>query len=401
MTAKGRREVRRSSRRRASTVAVLATVALVLSSAPAVAALPLISMTMSVSQSPAIDGTQVTWRSVVKPVRGTPTNLRLSMQSQWFSLGNGPSGGLCAPEAFCTTDGRTGNPTWVFPTLTAPVTLTYETQSNSGATTSLYIESEGTGCSGTCPATAIIKVPTTSVQVSYVPGSTPILPGTTLHVTVKGTSTAGPMDADVQGRLSAGLEAPTEIVPASAVYAPPPYNYIDDNVSLNRTATLKFDTVVTGAIGTTVSLTGSVFPVNSKYGNKSFTVKIKVGAMPPTPTPRPTSRATPKPTVGPTSAPTTAPASMPSPSPPADGESPSSIASTSSPSEDASSAPASAASVVPTASIAGPGGAQSAPGSGSPDGSASTSGAAGGVVAFVLALVVVGGIGAAVFARRR
>jgi hypothetical protein len=275
-------------------------------------------MTLSVSPTTAVDGATVTYKSTVTPVSGTPSNLRLHMESTWYQDPNGccssPSVGACKPTSNCSADSRTGNAYWTFATLAAPVTISYTTLANTGHAVTLWIESDGTACSGTCPRSVTIPVPRVSASVAYTADHAPVMPGTVLHVTVHGSATAGPMPADVQGKLGSGLSAPTGISPSSAVYAPAPYNYIDDNTTLNRSAALTFDTTVTAAVGATITLTGSVFAVNSKYGSASSKVSIHVGASP---TPKPTTgpTATPKPTVNPTARPTAQPTPQATPRP--------------------------------------------------------------------------------------
>jgi hypothetical protein len=86
------------------------------------------------------------------------------------------------------------------------------------------------------------------------------------------------MDADIQAVLSTGLGAPTAITPITALYAPPPYNYIDDNTQVGPTPqTLRFDVVVLAANGSTVTLTANVYSANSKYGLSTLAKIIKVG----------------------------------------------------------------------------------------------------------------------------
>lgn len=267
--------------RRAVALPIALSLLVSLSAAPALAATPLVSMSLSVSPSPAIDGTDVTWRAVVKPVSGTPANLRLSMQSNWYQISTGssfvPAVGTCAPAAYCSVDSRTGNPTWVFPTLTSSVTLTYVTAANGGATTSLWIESDGTGCSGTCPATATLAVPSTAVSLAWSTSTGDVPSGSTLHVTLAGSATAGPISATLQVELSSGLADPTAITPSSAYYYAPGRD-VEGSATIGTTpATLSFDTVVTAANGSTVTLTAWVYPSNSKYGIATVSRTIKIG----------------------------------------------------------------------------------------------------------------------------
>ena len=312
--------------------------------APVAALSPDVQLTLTVSPSPAVDGTDVTWTGVVSPINGVPTNIQFGMSGTWFMVSVGSSfvvaGGTCEPVANCTIDARTGNPTWIFASLDAPTTLRYHTLANSGHLTTLSVQTPEY-CSGTCQAQASIKVPSVAAKVAYIPDSTPITTGTTLHVTVTGTATAGPMDADLQAKFSAGLAPPTAINPPAAVFSPAPYNYLDYRVTLHNKAALTFDTVVTASPGSTIALTGTVYPTDSKYGIGQQVVNIAVGAaQSPTPTPSP-------PAPGKTAAPTPTRPPAPTPSPnPTVAPSPSRISSTASPGQ---TDPADTASpVVPT-----------------------------------------------------
>lgn len=303
-------------------VVLLAGLAQLASGYPVDASTPLVSMTLKPSVATAIDGTPVTWIATIKPERGTPSGLQLSMDSLWHQISVGSSfvvaGGSCEPAGMCTVDERTGNPTWQIPSLTSQLTLKYHTLARSGSLTTLRLEAGDAGCSGTCPASARITVPSASAKVSVAPQSSPILPGTILRVTISGSATAGPMEGLLQARLSAGLSAPTAITPASAAYAPPPSHYLDSPTTLDKTGSLTFDVEVTGAIGTTIEIAGHFYPNNAKYPTTASTVKLKVGAALPTPTPR----ATPKPSAKassppsatpPTAAPTAEPTASPTP----------------------------------------------------------------------------------------
>jgi len=301
---------------------LLASLALLAGGHPADASSPLLSMTLKPSVATAIDGTPVTWIATVKPERGTPSNLQLSMDSLWHQISVGSSfvvaGGSCEPAGMCTVDERTGNPTWQIPTLTSQLTLKYHTLARSGSLTTLRLEAGDAGCSGTCPASARIAVPSASAKVTVVPESSPILPGTILRVTVSGSATAGPMEGLLQARLSAGLAAPTAVSPASAAYAPPPSHYLDSATTLDSTGTLSFEVEVTGAIGTTVEVAGHFYPNNGKYPTTASAVKLKIGATLANPTPKatptPSAKASSRPSAAPpTVAPTAAPTAAPTP----------------------------------------------------------------------------------------
>ena len=289
---------------------------------------PIVSMTLAPSVAVAVDGTTVTWTSTITPISGTPFRLDLEMQSQqWFMVSVGstfvPAGGTCTPAPDCSVDSRTGNPSWTFATLASPVTITFTTLANATKSVTLWITNDGVGCTGTCPPSATVGVPTLSVGVAY-STSGPVLTGSTLHVTVTGATNAGPLDADIRATLSGGLSEPTNISPASATFAPSPYDYIDDATTLNKAQTLRFDVQVTASAGSDVTLTAHVYQLDSRYGNPMKSVKVHVGpAATPTPTPTaghmagPTSTPPPasnRPTLGPTATPAAATKRSASPS---------------------------------------------------------------------------------------
>jgi len=269
--------------------------------APAVAAAdPVVSLTMSVSPTTALDGADVTWTGVVTPVSGTPTNLRLTMESHWWEISVGPyqvvALGTCEPVAYCTVDTSTGDPTWMFPTLTEPVTLQYHTLARGGATTALWVVSDGVGCVSYCPPTATLEAPYATADVVVVPSASQILPGTTLHVTITGAVTMGPFDGEIVTSLSDGLGAPTALSPASLFIFPPPDNRIRYAGPITGSS-ISFDTVVTATYGSTLTIESSVYIDNytSSYTSVPGKVTIVVGSEPaPAPAPAPPS------TTGPT-----------------------------------------------------------------------------------------------------
>ena len=283
--------VRRASRgplattRRLTAIAVAAAILAfgAAAPAPAFAATPLISTSLSVSPGAAIDGqTMVTWTGVVTPVSGTPTNVGLTMESNWWQYSVGccflPYVGECQPALYCTVD-TNGNPSWTFPTLSVPTTITYETLANTDKTTYLYIVSDGVGCHQGCPSTAKLPLPGLHATIDVASDTGDFPSGTNLHVTLTGTSTASPLSADLQASFSGGLDAPTNIDPPTASYAPPPYNYLDDIVDLSPTpSTLSFDTIVTAPTGSTVTITAHIFPTDSKYGGFTVSKTIWIGS---------------------------------------------------------------------------------------------------------------------------
>ncbi len=263
--------------------AVVASLAAAGSAAPASATSSSVRLALSVSPATAVDGTRVTYTGTITRVTGSPRNVRVYMGGYWFQVSVGgvvfrPAGGTCSPAANCTVDDQTGNPEWVIPSVATSVKVKFTTLANSGRPVWMYLEG-GAGCArgGGCSPSVVIAPPKVAVAVTYTADSWPVMPGTTLHVAVRGTTTAGPLDADVQAVLGAGLDTPTSVAPDTAVYAPPPASYIDDATGLNPTTTLRFDTKVTAAIGSNVRLTGNVWPSDGKYASARQTISIHVG----------------------------------------------------------------------------------------------------------------------------
>ena len=265
--------------RRPLAALVSAAILLGLAASPAAAAVPLISTTLKVSPTAVVDGGTVVWTGTVKPASGTPTNVRLHLEATAAF-----EGGTCTPAAYCTVD---RGPTWVLPTVTTTVTLTFTTTANTGVTGRLFLDSDGVGCSSGCPSTAYLPIPTVAGSAKVWTDTGDIPSGSTLHVEVNGWATAAPMDANLHVNLGPGLDPPTSIVPTTATYSPAPYHYIDDNVTLGAgPETLTFDTVVNAPNGSTVTIEVYVFAANSKYGYATGSISFKVGpdTVPPTAT---------------------------------------------------------------------------------------------------------------------
>lgn len=239
---------------------------------PAAAATPAtVALSLTVSPTVQATGGMVTYTGVVRPVTGAPTNVQVSMKGTW-----GTDGGTCQPAAFCQIASYSGSPWWFFPTLTAPVTISFETPASPEGVVTLGLDG-GAECAGPCLVSVTVRAPTQHLSVSYTPAATPILSGDTLHVTITGTADAV-LESNLQALLSDGLGAPTSIVPDTAVYAPSPYNYIDNVTTLSASpVTLQFDTVVTAANGSTVTLTGYTHATYSPATEDQASVAIHVG----------------------------------------------------------------------------------------------------------------------------
>jgi hypothetical protein len=252
-----------------------------LATAPASAATAGVKLALKGTPSPVVDGQMVTWTGTITPVYGTVGQVRVYMASNWYQYSVGTSFmvavGTCEPADTCQADSQTGNAYWTLRNISKPVTITYTTQARTGVPVHLYVQDD-TPCYGTCPASAKVSPPTPEVSVAWSADAYPVMPGATLHVTLTGTTDAGPVDGDLQARLSGGLGEPTGITPATALYAPPPYHYIDDGVTIlaGSPQVLAFDTVVTGAVGSSVTITGSIYTVNAPSA-VPVTATIRIG----------------------------------------------------------------------------------------------------------------------------
>ena len=240
---------------------------------------PKVHLTLSVASSPSVDGQQVVWTGTVTPVGGMVATVSVHMEGLWYQYSGGSSMivamGICAPDP-CTVDSHSGNAYWTLTGVSSKRTITYTTPARAGTPIRLWVDG-GAGCAdSSCPAAASIKVPTAAVSVAYTSSLYPVVPGATLHVTITGTATAGPLEADLQALLGPGLDAPTAIDPVTALYSPPPSDYIDDGVTLSAGApqTLTFDTVVTAALGANVTITGNIFPIGAAYATKPLVIHV-------------------------------------------------------------------------------------------------------------------------------
>jgi hypothetical protein len=186
-----------------------------------------------------------------------------------------PIFGMCAPVDMCQLNPRNGAPSWTLSNVAAPMTITY---TNIGPYVVDLFLNTGAGCADTsCPAHGIVNEPTQSVAVSYIASSDPVTPGSTLHVQVIGSTDVGPVSGlDLQAKLGPGLDTPTAVAPATAIFSPPPYDYIDDGVTIDpgTPAVLSFDTVVTAASGTDVTIIGNVWRFGALAATTTRTIHV-------------------------------------------------------------------------------------------------------------------------------
>src|SRR5439155_16344585 len=224
------------------------------------------------SPNPVPDGAPITFTGIITPVSGSPVNVRVHMEPSPGSFAPGE----CQPIEFCSVDSRTDIPTWIFPTLTSPIEITFLTSAAAEHTVRLYEDSDGVGCTGTCPATVYIQPATVTTHLAW-SATGAVVHGGSIHVDVTATTDVGPVPGvagDLHVNLPAGVEPPTGL-PAGAQYASPPYNYIDDAVTVGDPVTYGFDTVVDAANGSTLTFTAYFFPNATNLAvSSSFAIKV-------------------------------------------------------------------------------------------------------------------------------
>jgi len=282
---------------------MLASTLLLLGMGPiaAVAATPYLALTLVVSPNPAAPGTSVTFTGTVTPVDGTFSEVTVEMHT-----GSVPTS--CAP-AVCSINSLYKTASWTFATVNSKLTVTAEAPAVDG-TVSFTVA----GCvPNDClvqNATAVIQAPTVTINLAYSPSGV-ILPGDVLHFTVSGSTNAGPVDADLQAKLSAGLADPTSL--SAGVWNPAPARYIDFNTTLNLTSSYSFDSQVVAPTGGNVSITLTVYAQYALNGTLTKTITLHVGPVA-TPSPQPTARQTaqPAPIASATPSHSSSPSSVPS-----------------------------------------------------------------------------------------
>jgi hypothetical protein len=253
----------------------------------AAGATPLIKMSLSVSPNPAAWTVPVTYTGVITPVSGVPTGVRVDMEGTGFHAIN------CGPAAFCTMSVG-GHPQWDFPQITGKTIVTATSVELTDQPVRFFLLLGNVGCAdSSCPGVATLRHPTPKVSISYTTAGI-VLPGSILHFTMTATTNAGPdVGANLHANLPAGLEEPTNLAPATAMWNPSPYFYIDDHTDFTTTATLTFDSRVNAPIGTSLKVTSYLYQAYPWNGTATAAVTIHVGATPtpaPKPAPGPTAR---------------------------------------------------------------------------------------------------------------
>jgi len=229
-------------------------------------------LTIRAAPNPAAGTTVISYIGTATPIGGPFTNVRVTMSPI--------NGGGCTYRC-----------DWSYPSLTRKVTFQVWAAFSQGP-----VWLDLTGCDGTClnaRVSVTVRGPTDRMTLTYTPAGT-IRPGERLHFTIHGSTDVGPVSTDLHTIFAAGLAAPTNLSPG-AQWAGPPYGYIDDGATLNRTGSYSFDAVVTAHLGGSIKLIMTPFndPISRATGVPN-TVILHVGP-PPTPKPKPTPMPTQRP----------------------------------------------------------------------------------------------------------
>jgi hypothetical protein len=234
-----------------------------------------IQMTITASPNPAPGTTVVLFTGTVTPVGGPFYGVVVEMSPV--------NGGAC--HARCE---------WSIPTLNSKMTFrVYDSSFGTPRKVTITVTACQPNDCMVVPATVTVQGPTDSMGLTYSPSGA-ISPGEHLHFTIRGSTNVGPVSADLQTKFLSGLAAPTNLSPG-AQWSGPPYGYIDDGATLNRSSTYSFDSVVTAHVGGSVKVL--LTPFNDPIANASGLPKTVILHVGPVPTPRP--RPTPVPTHSP------------------------------------------------------------------------------------------------------
>jgi hypothetical protein len=268
----------------------------------------LVNATISVTSSPNPSVTFTTIKIVIK-FAAPVTDIRFWLARQGGY--NGPN--VCTPA--CEFFSPDGAPTWVLASASGTVTATFLTDARPGATDLVYHD----GFSADLVSLRE-KLPTIKTTLARKPTGA-VMPGDTLHVTVKSTTNAGPLTDSLYVWLPAGVGNPLNL-PEGATYHPPPTSMILVARTLNKSGGYEFDVPIAAPIGTKLVFKASF---GFEAWDKGTTMSFVVGVAPtprPTATPKATKQpqATPAATIGPSNAlpPSSSPSitdASPSPSP--------------------------------------------------------------------------------------
>lgn len=322
-----------------------------------VSALPAASVSLSASPNPSV--TTSTFKIVIR-LSAPASNVHFHLEKS----GGFDTLGSCSPVAHCTISGAARNPYWTYVSASGTLTATFTVTVHPSDIVRFY--SDG-GISVTNPPSIQMKSPTVTTTLTRSPTGV-VMPGDTIHVTATTKTNAGPL---INGQFvvlpTTGVSMPTNLS-AGAMYEA--WGAVDQNATLNPSATLSFDLVVTAVVGTKLTFKG-YFQAYDPGRSMSFTVGVA-------PTPRPT--ATPKATRTPTKPPSAAPSASIA-------ASASSIPSTPGPSTNASAGPSPSPTLEPTSVPV-----QATPAATAPPETVPANDSVGGAFFAGLAIVLVGGL---------
>jgi hypothetical protein len=200
---------------------------------------PSIKVTLTANPNPAPRGVDVTLTGKVSPVGGTFDRVTAQMDV-YHPTSCTPSVGTCTIF--------TAYITWTIGALTAPATISV----TGPVAGEHFVFFSITNCNNECltdSAMVTVGIPKASATITCSPAGA-VMPGTTVHVSLGASVNAGPVQADLQANLpTTGLSDPTGL-PAGAIWNPAPYYYIDNEVTLDRSASYSFDVKVTAPVGT-------------------------------------------------------------------------------------------------------------------------------------------------------
>jgi putative cell wall-binding protein len=235
---------------------------------------PLVKMTLTPSSNPVASGEEITWTGTITPINGTIPTISVGLE-------NVPATS-CEPALSCVIG--IGGASWTFTNVSSKVTLTAIGPAPDVAKdVRLLIENDGVGCVQACPPRVPLVVPWANVRIGYT-GPSPIVNGSTIHVTVTGSMNAGPAEVAFQLGVPTGFGAPTNLAPGSATWDAGSRG-IQSIQTIDQKGTLTFDLPVTAANGTSLALTAILQPSIANYRPSQRTISIAVGSqVPPNPT---------------------------------------------------------------------------------------------------------------------
>jgi hypothetical protein len=235
--------------------------------APAKAPIPTVTMTLKATPNPAALLTSVLFTGTIAPSSGSPRDVRVHMEST-----GGFDGGTCQPAANCSVPSF--RPEWTFPVLSSKVTITFDTPAKPGRTVYLYLDSDGVGCTGTCPPSVVLGIPNVTVRATYTAG-VPAVAGATLRVTVSASADARPIEGVLVLGLPSGVDPPS-VLPPGAIYSAPSHQ-VENVLTLDPAAAYTLDVVINAPDGSTLTFFPYFSPTHSGPTIDAQNLVVRVG----------------------------------------------------------------------------------------------------------------------------